>query len=376
MNVLVVGGGIIGCAIARELARRGASVTLIEAQAELAQEASGAAVGTLSYSPSSPMPEGWHWLAGRSLVAHRALQQSLASEIETSPLWHFPGRLNVATTNAAEKNARMRLKADERAVELDTEEKVKWRWMDKAEIHALEPALAPAVQGGSFNPNQGWVDAPALTRALAESAYRAKVLFRNNTTVEGFWVGGHPTPIVMGVATNRGAIRADVTIITAGAWAGELDERFALPVFPVRGQALHIPLPAEPPIRHLISGNGIYMIPDGQGVTVGATHEEVGFMRGVAVGGVGKLLQYALQLVPGVGEGDYSQLRAWSGFRPATPDKTPILGADPRAKGLWWATGHFRSGILLAPVSATIMADAILEDKPIPDLLRPDRFLG
>lgn len=375
MNILIIGGGIIGCAIARELARRGASVTVIEAQSDIAQEASGAAVGTLSYSPSSPMPEGWHWLARQSLAAHRGLQKLLATEIETLPDWHFPGRLNVATTNAAEKNARMRLKADEKAVGLDTAEKAQWRWLDKAEIHTLEPSLAPAVQGGSFNPNQGWVDAPTLTRALAESAYRARAVFRNNTTVEGFWVGGHPTPMVMGVATNRGAIRADVTIVTAGAWAGELDERFALPIVPVRGQALHIPLPTEPPIRHLISGNGIYMIPDGAGVTVGATHEEVGFTRGVTVGGVGKLLQYALQLVPDIGEGDYSYLRAWSGFRPATPDKTPILGADPRAKGLWWATGHFRSGILLAPVTATIIADAILEDNFIPEALRPDRFL-
>jgi thiazole synthase len=374
MEVLIIGGGIIGCAIARELARRGASVTLVEARADIAEEASGAAVGTISYSPSASMSEGWHSLASRSLAAHRTLREALATEIEKPPLWHFPGRLNLATTNAAEKNSRHRLKADlERG---DGTAGSAPYWLDKAEIHQVEPELAPAVQGGSFYPHHGWVDAPALTRALAESAYRAKTLFRNNMTVEGLWLGGYPTPIVMGVSTNQGAIRADVTIVTAGAWAGDLDERFALPILPIRGQAIHIPLPTEPPIRHLVSGNGIYMIPDGQGVTVGATHEEVGFTRGVTIGGVGKLLQYALALVPAVGVGDYAQLRAWSGFRPATPDKTPVLGADPRAKGLWWATGHFRSGILLAPITATLMADALLEGKPIPESLRPDRFLS
>lgn len=375
MHILIIGGGIIGCAIAREVARRGADVTLLEAQADIATEASGAAVGTLSYSPSAPMPEGWHTLAAQSLAAHHALRERLNHEIEQPPTWHFPGRLSVATTNAAEKNARTRFKADEAHGGSEAEESTKGRWLDKEAIHNLEPALAPAVQGGSFKPNQGWVDAPALTRALAESAYRAKALFRNHTTIEGFWVGGHPTPIVMGVATNHGAIRADITIVAAGAWAGAVDERFTLPVFPVRGQAIHIPLSDAPPLRHLISGNGIYMIPDGAGVTIGATHEEVGFTRGVTVGGVGKLLQNGLALLPAIGAGEWTQLRAWSGFRPATPDKTPILGPDPRAKGLWWATGHFRSGILLAPVTATLIADAILENRPIPPALCPDRFL-
>src|SRR5687768_11304273 len=112
MNVLIVGGGVIGCAIARELARRGAGVTVLEARSELGLEASGAAVGTLSYSPSAPMPEAWHTLASRSLAAHHVLRDALTAEIEAPPEWFFPGRLNVATTNAAEKNARERLKAD------------------------------------------------------------------------------------------------------------------------------------------------------------------------------------------------------------------------------------------------------------------------
>jgi glycine oxidase len=366
MTFLIIGGGIIGAAIARELARRGVSVTLLEAGAAVAQEASGAAVGTLSYSASAPMSAGWHTLASQSMAAHHALRDALTQEIPNAPLWHFRGRFNVATTNAAEKNARDRLKAD-------LARGMSGEWLDKAAIHAREPALAPAVQGGSFREGQGWVDAPALTRALVESACAAgATLITSFRVTQLLWEQQR----VVGVADAEGrTVRGDGVIIAAGAWSGAVDERVSLPLTPVRGQAITVALDGEPPIEHLISGNGIYMIPDAEGVTIGATHEEVGFQRGVTVGGVGRLLQNALVLVPALGKGDYARLKAWSGFRPATPDKTPVVSADPRAEGLWWATGHFRSGVLLAPITANLLANAILNGDPLPDALSAARLI-
>ncbi len=107
-DCLIIGGGIIGCAVARSLARRGARVTLLEAREAVAREASGAALGTLSYSPSAEMPQAWHSLASRSLAAHRALAGALVGEVAEPPTWHWPGRLSVALTNEAEKHARAR----------------------------------------------------------------------------------------------------------------------------------------------------------------------------------------------------------------------------------------------------------------------------
>lgn len=364
-DILIIGAGIIGCAIARELARQGASVTVLETQPTVAAEASGAAVGTLSYSPSAPMPDGWHLLARESLAAHERLRDALSSEIENPPIWHFPGRLNLATTNAAEKNARERFKADRALGDAG-------EWLDKAAIHALEPALAPAVQGGSFKSVQGWVDSVHLTRALAASATQAGAQFLFNQSVTGLAWGGER---VIGAITVEGTYKADVTILAAGAWAGQLDARVALPIEPIRGQALHITLNTEPPIRHLISGNGIYIIPDKQGVTIGATHENVGFQRGLTVGGMSKLLNNGIALLPILARAEWNDLHGWSGFRPATPDKTPILGPDPRAEGLWWATGHFRSGVLLAPITATLMREALSGNEEIKAQLLPERFM-
>jgi glycine oxidase len=380
-TIIIIGGGIIGCALARELARRGAQVTLLEARSAVGQEASGAAVGTLSYSPSASMPAGWHLLASQSLEAHRALSEQVAKEVPNPPRWHWPGRLSVASTNNAEKNSRTRLKADLALGDVG-------EWLNKRPIHEREPMLGGRVQGGSFKPGQGWVDAPHLTKALAEAAQHYGAMIHLNRPVKRIlWEGTGSAKSgkrVVGVETaGSGALwYADHVIIAAGAWSGGLDSELALPpdtIFPVRGQALHLDMSETsaptPLIRHLISGNGIYMIPEANGVTIGATHKKIGFQRGNTAGGLAKLLGNAISLVPILAEADWAEARIWSGFRPATPDKVPILGPDPRFDGLWWATGHFRSGILLAPVTATLLADAIVARGEIDEQFSVARFV-
>ncbi|MGB0383819.1 MAG: glycine oxidase ThiO [Ardenticatenaceae bacterium] len=353
-KILIIGGGIIGCALAREVALRGAEVTLLEAGAALAQEASGAAVGTLSYSPSSGMPEAWHLLAAPSLAAHRALSEALANEVADAPIWHWTGRLSVVTNNKAEKYTRKRVKEDLARGDMS-------EWLDKQAIHEREPALGSRVQGGSFKAGHGWVNAPQLTQALAKAAQQQGATFVLNSPVERLiWANER----VIGVETASQAWYADHIVVAAGAWSGQLDPGLRLPIEPVRGQALHLDLTGtsapQPLIQHLVSGSSIYIIPEQNGVTIGSTHENVGFTPGITAGGIAKLLSNAITLLPALIHADWARARLWSGLRPATPDKTPILGPDPRHPGLTWATGHFRSGILLAPTTATLLADAIL----------------
>ncbi len=365
-DVLIVGGGVIGCALAREAARRGAAVTLLEAGAAVGREASGAAIGTLSYTPSSHMQEAWHALAARSVAAHRALSVALAAEVEQPPTWQWPGRLNLATSNKTEKYLRERLHEDRDAGQPG-------EWLDKREVHEVEPALGNRVQGAAFQPDEhGWVDAAHLTRSLAQAATRFGATIHTNSPVTHLlWEGER----VVGASAGQG-YRAAHTVLAAGAWSASLDARLAVPLVAVRGQALHLPRgPGEPPpIRHLISGDGIYMIPEGNGVTVGSTHERVGLQKGNTAGGVAKLLWYAVALLPTLSDVGWEQARVWSGLRSVTPDKLPLFGPDPRHPGLWWATGHFRSGIFLAPHSATLLAEALLDGQPLDERLSVERF--
>ena len=367
-NIIIIGGGIIGCALARELAKRGANVTLLEARSGLAQEASGAAVGTLSYSPSSGMPEAWHLLAAPSLAAHRALSDALAKEVSDPPRWHWPGRLSLATNNKAEKYTRKRVKEDLALGDAS-------EWLDKQTIHQREPALGSRVQGGSFKPGHGWVNAPQLTQALAKAAQQHGATFLLNSPVERLlWASER----VIGVEAAGKTWYADHIVMAAGAWSGQLDPRLTVPIEPVRGQALHLDLTGtsapQPLIHHLVSGSSIYIIPEKNGVTIGSTHEKVGFTRAITAGGIAKLLTNAITLLPALLHADWARARLWSGFRPATPDKIPILGPDPRFHGLWWATAHFRSGILLAPVTAKLLADAMLAGAQIDERFSVIRF--
>jgi glycine oxidase len=367
-SCLIVGGGVIGCALARELARRDVQVTLLEAGASVASESSGAALGTLSYSPGASMPEPWHRLAAQSLKAHRALSLALASELDNPPEWHWPGRLSLAMTHEAEKHARSRLKAD---LALGDE----GQWLDRQALRQLEPALAPRVIGASFKPDQGWVNAAELTRALARSAEQAGAAIHPGSRVEQLlWNENRLT----GVLVRGREHRADHVVLAAGAWSGRLDPRLKIPIEPVRGQAVYLDLseisrPGQ--VGHLVSGQGIYLFPEGQGVSIGSTHERVGFSTGVTAGGIAKLTGNAIKLVPSLADAGWSRARIWSGLRPATPDDVPVLGPDPRYPGLWWATGHFRSGILLAPVTATLLADAILGNGEVEPAYLVTRFV-
>jgi glycine oxidase len=374
VRVVVVGGGVIGCATADELARAGAEVTLFERRAPGA-EASGAAAGMLSALGGS----------GRTLfqdlaVASWRLYPAVADDLKTRTGIDVElttgGALYVLFTDAEVREAE-RLLVSPLARDFDVS------ILDSRQLRAREPGLSAHARGALRIGGDCWVTNERLVAAYAAAAAGAGVQVRSGTEVSGVVVERDRASGVIGEGHVRGVvvagetIEADAVLLAAGAWSGALAASFGarLPVGPARGQMLA--LHHEPPlVSHCIHAGEVYLVPRASGeLLVGATVERVGFRGEITAGGIGGLLTGAVEAVPALA--DRAITRTWYGFRPQAADGLPILGPWPEIEGLWIATGHFRNGILLAPITARLMTEWMLEGKPsmlVPDFL-PDRFL-
>jgi glycine oxidase len=249
------------------------------------------------------------------------------------------------------------------------------RMLEGAELRALEPALAPEVLAGLHLPSDGVVDNRRLGEALAQAVVRAGVELRTDCDVRSLRRGnGGVTGVTLADTTT---VDADMVVVAAGAWSGKLDGLpRPLPVRPVRGQMLAL-APVEQPLRGVVGAPGAYLIPrrtaDGERVIVGATQEDVGFREGTDPAALDALRSAALRAVPALAHAPVAS--TWWGFRPGTPDDLPIIGLDPDVPGLAWATGHFRNGILLAPITAELVSRAVLDgDASGLEPFRADRF--
>jgi glycine oxidase len=365
MNVVVVGGGVIGCATAYELAKAGCTVTLFE-RAIPGAEASGAAAGILA-----PLGEpGGSPLEQLALASWR-LYPRVAEELrERSGIdVEYVTRGTIYPLFTAEDVRRAQTRgARPTAGELGV---AAW---DAAETHEREPALSPKVRGAMFVQGDHWVNTQRLVLAYAEAAVREGVRIRTGAAVTRVVVENART---RGVVADGERLDADCVLMAAGAWTGALAESFGarLPVEPRRGQMValtHIP----PIVHHHVHADAVYLVPRPSGeLLIGATVERVGFQGGVTALAVATLLNAAVALVPALGALPIS--RTWSGFRPWAPDSLPILGPWPGIEGLFVATAHFRNGIILAPITAHLMTEWIARgrpDLPVDDFL-PDRFL-
>jgi glycine oxidase len=365
MKVLVVGGGVIGCATAYELAKAGCAVTLFEREIPGA-EASGAAAGLLAPlggSAASPFAQlalaSWRLYPG---VAEE-LRQRTGIDVEHVTRGTIYPLATVEDIHRAQARAE-RFAGPEFGIEA---------W-DAAEVRDREPAIAPSVRGAMFVRGDQWVNNQRLVVAYAQAALNAGVWMRSGASATRVVVeDGHARGVVAGGERFDG----DAVLVAAGAWTGELLETagLRLPVEPRRGQMLglvHVP----PVVRHCIHGDDVYLVPRPSGeLLIGATVERVGFQRAVTAEGIASLLRAALDLVPALG--GLSIARTWHGFRPWAPDGLPVLGPWPGVEGLWVATAHFRNGILLAPITATLITEWIVHGRtslPVKDFL-PDRFL-
>jgi glycine oxidase len=232
----------------------------------------------------------------------------------------------------------------------------------------LEPALSPRLISALLLPMHGYVRASELTIALAAAAGRrgAELI---TAAVEEICVRGSG----VGVRTTAGVIDSDALVLAAGSWSSRVAPA-APPVRPVRGQLLHLHFD-ERPLSRVVWGTDCYLVPWRNGaLLVGATVEDVGYDETATADGVTRLLSASADLVASVPKARFETVRV--GLRPATPDELPLIGASSTMRGVYYATGHYRNGVLLSPLTAKLIADLVLDDKRDPDLdlVRPERF--
>ncbi|MSQ00610.1 MAG: FAD-dependent oxidoreductase [Myxococcales bacterium] len=329
MAVVVVGGGLVGLAVALELARRDVAVTCLE-RAVPGAEASSAAAGILAPRVEAHGDAAVRALGVRSLAMYEAWLDSLG----TSVGFRRSGALVVGD-----------VAPDEEAVSVQG-----------TQLARLAPGLA--ARRAWWLADEALVDTRRLVGAVREAANAAGVCFRA-ATVHGVGRGG--------LWLVDGEHIPGEVVVCAGAWSALVGGLEEMPIRPVRGQL--VALGDLEVTSAVVFGAGGYLVPRHDELVAGSTVEDVGFARGVTAAGVRDILDHAIGLVPSLGTAPL--LRTWSNFRPGSPDGRPMVGA--RA-GVWLASGHYRNGVLLAPLTAQLLVNAMLSGDPLPAAWAPDRF--
>lgn len=362
MRVLVIGAGVIGCAVAHELARRGADVTIVDRGA-VGQGATQASAGMLVPYHEVHEPGAFLTLAARSLAMYDEFIERLASDAGEPVEYTRTGTLHVAAEDD-ELDALRRLHAALRAAGVES------HLLHAAELRELEPHLAAGSIGGLLVPAHGFVAQEAMTDALARAAVlRGAMLLRRS-------VRRVRSSTTLVADTDQDPIEADRVVIAAGSWSGQVtvDGDRSLPVRPVRGQLLRLEWP-HPPLARILWSPRCYLVPRRDGtLLVGATVEDVGFDARATVAGVRDLMDAACDLVPEAWRAGLQSVRV--GLRPAAPDDLPVIGGSHGADGVIYATAHYRNGVLLTPITAALVADLVLENRadPILEAFSPGRF--
>lgn len=361
-DVVVVGGGVIGLAVALRLARGGAAVTLLERD-EPGAHASTAAAGMLSPLKEADEPGPFLELGLRSLDRYPGFVRLVEDASGMVTGYRQDGRLDVALDDdAADGLHRQRRLQDDAGF--------KSRIVDPGELRAVEPAVSDEAVLGLLTEHDHQVDTKRLLRALWLAAIGEGVRVRTRSAAAGVTISGSA---VTGVRLPGGeTLRADAVVVAAGAWSAGLDVPTPLPVRPVRGQIVVLRT-VPPALHHVTWGPAGYLVPRSDGrILVGSTMEEAGFAAEITAAACQGLLHHAVRLAPPLDGAIVAGFQV--GLRPATPDGRPIIGRDPAVDGLVHATGHFRNGILLAPETAERVAALVLSDADDDPAFSPARF--
>jgi len=364
-DVVIAGGGVIGCAAAYYLAKAGASVTLLE-KGEVGGAASGAAAGMLVPPPWAAASGDFRELCLASLRLYPELVRSLQDETGIDVQYLGTGLLVPAESEAAAAALRQ-------VARYGGDDVVRLEWVEGEPLRRLEPGLSPALPGAAYSPSQRHVNPGLLTQALARAAEARGAKLRQGEGVAGFARRGTR---VAGVRAGRGdTIAAGHVVLAAGPWTGALARRLGafVPTRPMRGQMLAYRSNA---VRHMVWGEDGYLVPKAGGfLFAGATVEDAGFRPRTTARGLAGLRRMARSIVPALRHAEVAS--AWAGLRPGSPDGLPVIGRLPGWENVYVATGHFRNGILLGPVTGKLIAQLIAGGEPAEVPLapfRPERF--
>lgn len=363
-DAVIAGAGLIGGSIAFELARAGLRVAVLDRQ-EPGREASWAGAGILSPAPEQAGMVPLVPLGKASLALYPQYVAEI-EEVSGKRVGFRPkGTLEALFALDAAKELST-LVALHRGLGLACEP------LRVEEARALEPALAEDVRAAALRPDEASVDNRLLTQAVLEAARRSGVQIYAGSGVEAVWREGDRC---LGVRSKGEKIAAGHTVIAAGCFSAGIEGAGAYaPVCPAKGQMIALRSEAVT-LERVLWSERIYLVPRDDGrILAGATLEHVGFEKKVTAGAIQSILDAAMEMAPGLSGAEI--VETWAGLRPDTPDHLPILGpAD--IDGLLFATGHFRSGILLAPVTAKLIGEWVMNKRTSLDCerFRPLRFL-
>ena len=365
-DVVIVGGGVIGLTIARALVLRGVSDVILIERGQPGTEASWAAGGILAPQVESDRADDFFRLAAAGRDLYPAFAKSLKDETGIDVELDLTGTLCLGFTEKDEAELRSRFDWQSKAG-LSSE------WLSGDEARRQEPCISQQVCCALRLPNDYQVENRRLIEALVKANEKIGVRLITDCHVSELLTENEK---IRGVETSNGFVFAQIVVLAAGAWTSQINSSdLALPQLePVRGQMLCYE--TRPRIaRHVIYSSRGYLVPRRDGrLLAGSTNEWVGFDKRVTDEGVRAIKSMAIGIAPALAQ--LTPVDSWAGFRPRAKDDLPVLGSCEKVAGLFYATGHYRNGILLAPITAQLIAAAIVDGatSPMPAAFSPDRF--
>ncbi|HKO98772.1 MAG TPA: glycine oxidase ThiO [Pyrinomonadaceae bacterium] len=375
-TVVIIGGGVIGMAVARALALRGLRDVLLIERTSLGAEASSAAAGMLAPQAEADRADDFFWFTCQSRDMYSEFANSLRAETGIDIELDTTGTLYLAFTEDDVREL-------EHRYEWQTEAGLPVEQLDVATARAFEPCISPELRAALRFPRDMQVENRRLISALAVSNEQFGVQLETGTLVNSLRLDRGK---LVGLETSRGFVATENVILAGGAWTSQLAvtdpngakiSDKAMPtvrIEPVRGQM--ICFESNPRIcSHVIYSPRGYLVPRRDGrLLAGSTTEHVGFDKRITADGVHSIMSAAREISPLVGP--LPMTESWAGLRPRAADGLPVLGPCAEIEGLFYASGHYRNGILLAPITGELIAEALI-NKTISSTLKvfsPDRF--